>query len=302
MGERAAVAGDEREAVDLGAAAAFVGVQLPAEEHDVVAACREHAGGLTCRPAESADAMLGSKNSFERMPTRIRPDRSPPLVPFGANASGTLSVPGRRLERGAPWRRRREVVVALVESDLRHRYGRGRLRGLKWVLDPFAAVGVYLLLVAFAVEREAAAPGLSIACAVVPFQLVIMTIANALSAIETRAAIIANMAIDTWLLPIASAFTELIGFIAALLLLALMMVVYGVAPTAAVLLLPVVVFVTLAAGGRVRLPGARCSGRGSARRSRSSSAARARCSSSRPASSRSPRSAAPRTTCFASTR
>lgn len=136
-------------------------------------------------------------------------------------------------------------MVALVASDLRNRYGRGRLRGLKWVMDPFAAVGVYLLLVAFAVDRESATPGLSIACAVVPFQLVIMTIANALSAIDARAAIIANMAIDTWLLPIASALTELIGFISALLLLALMMIVYGVAPTPAVLLLPVVVIVTL---------------------------------------------------------
>ncbi len=35
----------------------------------------------------------------------------------------------------------------LAVSDLRIRYGRGGLRAVKWFLDPFAALGVYLVLV-----------------------------------------------------------------------------------------------------------------------------------------------------------
>jgi hypothetical protein len=39
-------------------------------------------------------------------------------------------------------RRRAELLLALTESDLRARYGRGGVRLLKWLLDPFALVGV----------------------------------------------------------------------------------------------------------------------------------------------------------------
>ena len=149
-----------------------------------------------------------------------------------------------------------DVLWALAASDLRARYGRGRLRALKWVLDPFAAVGVYLLLVTFVVEHQGRAPGLSIACAVVPFQLVIMTVANALRAIDLRSAIVSNMAFDKRLLPVASAVVEAVGFGAALLLLFAMMALYGVAPAPAFLLLPVVVAVTVAFSVAMAFPAA----------------------------------------------
>jgi len=142
-------------------------------------------------------------------------------------------------------RSRLDVLVALSESDLRARYGRGRFRGLKWVLDPFAAVGVYLVLVTLVIDRPGEAPGLSIACAVVPFQLLLMTIANASRCVDTRATVVTNLSFDRRLLPAASLVVESIGFGAALLLLALMMAVYAVSPTPAILLLPVVIAVTM---------------------------------------------------------
>ena len=46
------------------------------------------------------------------------------------------------------------MLAASSPSDLRARYGRGRLRLLKWLLDPFALVGVYLLLAAFVLDRQ----------------------------------------------------------------------------------------------------------------------------------------------------
>jgi ABC-type polysaccharide/polyol phosphate export permease len=143
-------------------------------------------------------------------------------------------------------RRAVDVVLALVTSDLRLRYGRGIARGIKWLLDPFAAVGVYLLLVAFVLNRPGQAPGLSVACAVVPFQLVMMGIINALGAVHIRQSIIANMAFPRMLLPIASTVTESLAFFASLLLLPAMMVAYGVAPTWAILWLPVLLVATWA--------------------------------------------------------
>jgi homopolymeric O-antigen transport system permease protein len=146
---------------------------------------------------------------------------------------------------GGSARRAFDVIAALTRSDLKVRYGRGRLNMIKWLLDPFAAVGVYLLLVAFVLDRQGTAIGLSIACAVVPFQLVMMTIINALRAVDLRRSVITNMAFDKSLIPVASMCTEAIGFAAALVLLAILMAAYGVAPTPWILLLPLVILVTL---------------------------------------------------------
>ena len=71
-------------------------------------------------------------------------------------------------------RRMRDVLTVLTRSDLQVRYGRGRLRFVKWVLDPIAALGIYLLLVAFVLDQGTLATGLSLACAIVPFQLLLI--------------------------------------------------------------------------------------------------------------------------------
>jgi ABC-type polysaccharide/polyol phosphate export permease len=134
-----------------------------------------------------------------------------------------------------------DVLLALTASDLRSRYGRGPWRLLKWLVDPFALVGVYLLLVAFVLDRGGEAPGLSLACAVVPFQLVMMAIVNGANAVSQRRSIILNMGFRRALIPLAGALTETVAFAGSLLLLALMMAVYGIEPTAAVAWLPVVV-------------------------------------------------------------
>ncbi len=137
------------------------------------------------------------------------------------------------------------MVQALAISDLRARYGRGTSRMVKWLLDPFALVGIYLLLVAVLLDRPGRAPGLSLACAVVPFQLLMSTTINALRAVETRAPIIINLRFPGVLLPVASVVTESIAFAASALLLAGMMGAYAIAPTVAVLWLAPLVAVTL---------------------------------------------------------
>lgn len=109
------------------------------------------------------------------------------------------------------------------------------------MLDPFALVGVYLLLVAVVLDRGGPAPGLSLACAVVPFQLVMMAVINGASSVTQRRSIILNMGFRRALIPLAGALTETVAFAGSLLLLALMMAVYGIGPTLAVVWLPVVI-------------------------------------------------------------
>jgi ABC-type polysaccharide/polyol phosphate export permease len=138
-----------------------------------------------------------------------------------------------------------DVLRALALSDVRVRYGRSRLRAVRWLLDPYAVTGVYLVLVTIVLDRPGRAVGLSIACALVPFQLIVMTIVNSLTAVQSRASVITNMRFERELIPIASVIAESVGFAAALTLLGVMMAVYGIAPTAAILWLPLLVAANL---------------------------------------------------------
>jgi teichoic acid transport system permease protein len=153
-------------------------------------------------------------------------------------------------------RRATHVLLALVKADMRARYGRGAMRYVKWLLDPYALVGVYLLLMVFVLDRSGTAPGLAIACSVVPFQLIMATTINAMEAITTRRSIILNMAFPRLLIPLSSVFTETAAASGSLSLLALMMVVYGIAPTASMLLLPLVIAVTILLAVGVAYPAA----------------------------------------------
>lgn len=164
----------------------------------------------------------------------------------GTSGRGSMTAVAAEPPPGSPPApaSRLDTLVALTFSDLRARYGRGRARVVKWLLDPFFAVGVYLILVTVVLDRPGEAPGLSIACAVVPFQLVIASIANGLGTIQVRRSILLNMTFDRMLLPLAGVLTETIAIGASLALLALLMAAYGVAPTLAIFWLPLVIGAT----------------------------------------------------------
>lgn len=153
-------------------------------------------------------------------------------------------------------RRAADLLVSLGTADMRVRYGRGPWQFFKWLADPFAVTGVYLALVALVLNRPGGAPGLSLACAVVPFQLVITTVVTSLDSIRARGTIIGNMAFPRIYLPAAAAFTESLAFVASSLLIVLMMAVYTVAPTTALIWLPLVVLVNLALAAAISYPAA----------------------------------------------
>lgn len=139
---------------------------------------------------------------------------------------------------------------------MRARYGRGPWQLFKWLIDPFALTGVYLAFVVFVLDRPGGAPGLSVACAVVPFQLVIATVVTSLDSIRGRETIIANMAFPRTYIPAAAASTESVAFAASSVLLALMMAVYSVAPTQAMLWLPLVVLANVVFAAAIAYPAA----------------------------------------------
>jgi lipopolysaccharide transport system permease protein len=153
-------------------------------------------------------------------------------------------------------RRTVDVLTVLTRSDLKMRYGRGRIQILKWLLDPLAALGVYLVLIALVLDAGGTAVGLSITCAIVPFQLVMTSVVNALGAVALRGSIIVNMAFPRALIPISSVATEAVALTGSLSLIPVMMIVYGVAPTTALLWLPVAFAATLALAAALAFPAA----------------------------------------------
>jgi len=141
-------------------------------------------------------------------------------------------------------RRTLDLLHVLTVSDIRVRYGRGRLQAVKWVADPFAALGVYLLLIIILFGSGTEAVALSLACAIVPFQLLLATVINGAGAVNLRSSIILNMKFPGVLIPASAMVTESIAFIATLSILPVLMIVYQVGVTFAILWLPVAIAIT----------------------------------------------------------
>lgn len=155
----------------------------------------------------------------------------------GATAPAGIHPPNR-------WVRRMHILAALTRSDLRIRYGRGGWQIVNWLINPFALVGIYLLLRVI-LGRGGEAVALSIACAVVPFQIVLLAFDSATNAVALREPVLLNRSFDRMLLPPSSVLTEGFAFAASFLMFPLLMIYYGVGPTVALLWLPVVVGATL---------------------------------------------------------
>jgi ABC-type polysaccharide/polyol phosphate export permease len=160
-----------------------------------------------------------------------------------AGAAGASRVEARPLS--ARLLRSVDLLHSLTEADLRFRYGRGPTRIVRWLIEPFALVGVYLLLVTFVLDRPGTAPGLSLAAVIVPFQLVITTVGNAMEAVPVRRPILLNMAFERNLIPVSSTLTECASFVASFSIIAVMMAAYGVPPTSAFAWLPLVILVNV---------------------------------------------------------
>jgi lipopolysaccharide transport system permease protein len=173
--------------------------------------------------------------------------RSSSSEPVAAQQERTFETP---LDRRPVSVRRRfrdtvDLLISLTASDLRSRYGRGPFVVVRWIVEPFALVGVYLVLLAVVLKKPGHAPGLSLACAIVPFQLIMLAVTNAMTAVNIRRPIITNMRFRRTLIPVSSVLTESSAFAASFGVIILMMAVYAVPPTAALLWLPIVIATTL---------------------------------------------------------
>jgi lipopolysaccharide transport system permease protein len=191
----------------------------------------------------AGSSRLSSSSLSRRYPSLVQTEHE---VPASSRPLGASTSRDRRIVRGVRslvgWA---DLLWALTESDLRFRYGRGPWRLIRWLLEPFALVGVYLIHMTFVLDRPGDSVGLSLACAIVPFQFVMLTIGNAMTALDARRPILLNMKFKRMLIPTASALTESVGFASSFFLIIFMIVTYKVVPTWNILWFPLVLFVNL---------------------------------------------------------
>ncbi len=179
----------------------------------------------------------GSVRSYDPPAIEQQLDRS-----SVARGAAPIAAPARSSSRLA---RAGDLLVSLSLADMRARYGRDPLRFLKWMLDSLALVGVYLILRTILLDRGGPAPGLSLACAVIPFHLLMMTVFNSMTTVRDRGSIVLNVGFDRTLLPASSAMTEAIAFAGSIVVLFGLMAIYGVGVTTAILWLVPTVAVTV---------------------------------------------------------
>ncbi len=123
------------------------------------------------------------------------------------------------------------------------------------MVNPFALVGIYLLL-RIVLSRAGNGAALSIACAVVPFQIVILSAESAMSAVTLREPVLLNRRFDRMLIPPATVITEAFAFGASFLLFPITMIVSDIGPTMALAWLPLAVAATFSVALGISWPAA----------------------------------------------
>lgn len=141
--------------------------------------------------------------------------------------------------------RRFRVIGALASARLKRDRDLTVVGVLKWLLEPISYMVVYFALVAALLDRPSFAYPLFLLCALVPWKFFTGVVTGSMGVVAGHAAILTNRAIPRDVLPLVLVATEGASLLIALVLFPPMMAYYGIAPTAALLWLPVVLAVLM---------------------------------------------------------
>lgn len=184
-----------------------------------------------------------------------------PAVAADQHADVIVIAPPRglaRLELAELWRAR-ELIGFLALRDVKVRYKQAVL-GVAWaVLQPLLTMLVFSLLFGFLMGAggrpgvEGVPYAVSTYCALVPWQLFATSLSFSGNSIVGNQSLVTKVYFPRLVLPIAPILAALVDFAAAFGVLLLMMAYFGVAPGAAIVLLPGFVALALASALAVSL-------------------------------------------------
>jgi ABC-type polysaccharide/polyol phosphate export permease len=161
----------------------------------------------------------------------------------------TLDATARRSRREG-FARSRDLLLSLVQAEIRGRGDLTMMGLLQWIMEPLSFMFVYFALVTAVMGNNQANYMLILMAALLPWRYFSGTVARGLNVIEGQSQLIKNRVFPRILLPMVPLLAEGVNFFIGLLLFAPLMVYYGIAPTLAILWLPVVLalLVFLSAG------------------------------------------------------
>ena len=137
--------------------------------------------------------------------------------------------------------RDRDVLAALALAELQERRGLTVAGVVKWSLEPLSYMAVYVAVFDAALGRSRFAYPLFLMCALVPWRYFTGVTTSATQVVRSHAAPLLNIGLRRDVLPLVVVVTEGASFLVGLALLPPMMAYYGVAFTAALLWLPVLI-------------------------------------------------------------
>lgn len=174
------------------------------------------------------------------------------LVSLASEPSFTTTVrPGRgwvALDLGQLWRYR-ELLYFLIWRDMKVRYKQTAL-GATWaVLQPLLTMAIFAVVFGhFArIPSDGVPYAIFAYCALVPWTLFAYAMSQAANSLVANANLVARVYFPRLIIPVAAALAGLLDFAIAFAVLLIMMVPYRVAPTAAILTLPLFLLLAMAA-------------------------------------------------------
>jgi len=195
-----------------------------------------HAGRMT---ETSAGSERSSMLRFSVMlPVQARP--APRAVPGVSPRFGLL----RQALRDVVSRRR--LIRYLVQAEMKKRGSDTLLGNLWWILDPLLQMIVYVVFVTIIANRNQADYPLFIFAAILPFKWFTSVVTDSTTSVIRRDKLIRQIAFPKIVLPIATATSEVVGFLWGLIPIFGIMLFYSDRISVFLLWVPVIAFVQYA--------------------------------------------------------
>lgn len=149
---------------------------------------------------------------------------------------------------------RRGLVRVLASRELKSSYDMNVVGFIWWLLEPLTLTAVYFVLFTVIFENNRENYILVLLSALLPFKWLNQTIVQSMGTVRKNAGLITDVYFPRALLPVTETMVGMAHFSIALLVIPLLMLILGVAPTGTFFLLPVVILVQLVFGLGIAYP------------------------------------------------
>lgn len=141
--------------------------------------------------------------------------------------------------------KRKDLLVYLVLSGLKAQYRNSFLGYLWWLLDPLLGVMIYYFLVVVVLNRGGPNFGVYLVIGMIAWRWISSTVNSSVKSIVSQSGIISKVYLPKAIFPLGVSLTQLINFSIGLIIIAVFLAIFRIAPGLEVLWLPVIMAVQI---------------------------------------------------------